>query len=51
MKRTAAVLSVLAFLGTCGGRPKDEEGPDDGARESQTTTAGDTEQPAPKPNV
>jgi hypothetical protein len=50
MKRTAAFFSVIAFLGTCGGRPKDEEGPEDGARDSQTT-GGDTEQPAPKPSV
>jgi hypothetical protein len=50
--RRAALTSAFAFLGLCGGRPKDETSTDDGARDSATSsTDGGADEPKPKPEV
>jgi hypothetical protein len=44
------ILVLLLALAGCPARPKDEEGPDDGARESATTD-GETGKAEPPPSV
>jgi hypothetical protein len=49
MNRSALVFVILALAG-CPARPKDEDGTDDGARESASTGSTSSE-PEPKPSV